>query len=324
MPYAQQWNFDIQHVLPGNLLLDVAYVGTRGVHLTGDANLNQAPPGSTASGPRSPISPNISTIDYLGNGQNSIFHSLQIKVEHRFSSGFYLLGSYVWSKSIDQLSQSAGEGSNPMASGYEPQNSFDWRSERGLSDFDLRHRLVLSTIYELPFGRGKKFLNTHSRVLDGFLGGWQMNGILQAQSGSPFEPRLSNGPADINSGPGGPVRPDLVGDPKVPPGVQSRVDWFNVAAYCVPGQDGTPADTFGNAGRNTLKGPDLANLDFSLFKGFRITESVRLTFRAEAFNLTNHTNFAPPNPATDTAQAGIITGTVGNPRQVQFALKLLF
>jgi hypothetical protein len=324
MPYAQQWNLDIQRALPGNFLLDVAYVGSRGVHLTGDTNINQAPPGSTASGPRSPISPNISTIDELENGEGSIYHSLQIKVERRFSSGFYLLGSYVYSKSIDYLSQTSGEASNPVASSFQPQNSFNWGAERGLSDFDIRNRLVLSTIYELPFGHGKKFLNTHSRVLDGFLGGWQMNGILSAQSGSPFTAELANGPATINSGPGGNVRPYLVGNPKLASGVQSRVDWFNVAAFATPGNDGTPAYTFGNAGRNILRGPDLANLDFSLFKNFRITERVKLTFRAEFFNLTNHTDFGPPNPATDTAQAGIITGQIENPREVQFALKLLF
>ena len=151
-----------------------------------------------------------------------------------------------------------------------------------------------------------------------------MNGILSAQSGSPFTAELANGPATINSGPGGNVRPYLVGNPKLASGVQSRVDWFNVAAFATPGNDGTPAYTFGNAGRNILRGPDLANLDFSLFKNFRITERVKLTFRAEFFNLTNHTDFGPPNPATDTAQAGIITGQIENPREVQFALKLLF
>jgi hypothetical protein len=233
------------------------------------------------------------------------------------------MANYTYAKSIDNGSESATASNNPIASGGGlPQDSFHLDAERGLSDFDLRQRMVISSIYELPFGKGKKYLGNSNGVVDAFLGGWQVNGILQAQSGSPFEAEVANGSSDINSGPDGAVRPYLIGNPRLTSG-QSTNHWFNVAAFAVPGQAGTPADTFGNAGRNILRGPDLSNLDFSMFKNFRITERVKLEFRSEFFNLFNHPNFALPNPAVDQPQAGIITGA-GSPRLVQFAMKLLF
>jgi hypothetical protein len=322
MPYMQQWNLDIQRAIPGNFLLDVAYLGSRGVHLTGTSNLNQAPPGPTPATPRSPISPSIGAVTAEMNQGSSIYHALQVKLERRFSSGFYLLGSYTWSKSIDEGSSTVSGDNTAVASSAEPENSFNLRAERGPSDFDLRHRMVVSYIYELPFGKGKKFLNGSSGVVDAFLGGWQVNGITSAQSGFPFTPRLANGSSDINSGPGGIVRPYLVGNPTLTSG-QSIHDWFNVAAFAVPGQDGTPAYTFGNAGRNILRGPNTANLDFSLFKTFRLRERLKLEFRSEFFNIFNHPNFGLPNPNVDQPQAGIIT-VASDPREIQFALKLLF
>lgn len=321
-PQMQQWNLDIQRAITSNLFLDVAYVGTHGSNLTGNSNINQAPPGPTAAAGREPISSVIGTVDALQNKQTSIYHSLQVKVERRFSTGFYLLGSYVFSKSIDELSESSGAGANPVASSFQPQDSRNFGAERGLSDFDARHRVVVSYTYELPFGKGKKFLTTSGRVVDGFLGGWQINGITSAQSGSPFTPQLSNGSAAINSGPGGTVRPYLVGDPSLSSG-QSISHWFNVAAFATPGQSGTPAFTFGNAGRNILRGPSFVNFDFSLFKSFALSDRMKLQFRSEFFNVFNHPNFGIPNHSVDLPQAGIIT-TASPPRLIQFALKLLF
>ena len=319
-PYLQQWNLDLQRALPGNFLFDVAYVGSHGEHLTGSVNLNQAPPGPTPSSDRSPISTNISTVEGLLNRESSTYHALQVKLERHFSSGFYILAAYTFSKSIDDGSYNT-QGSN--ASSAEPQDSFDWRAERGLSDFDATHRLVISYIYELPFGRGKKFMNRSNRIVGGILGGWQLNGITTAQSGTPFTPVLSNGSAAINSGPGGSVRPDLVGNPVLASG-QSVNRWFNVSAFATSGQDGTAPYTFGNAGRNILIGPGSVNFDFSLFKNFTVTEHAKLQFRSEFFNVFNHANFGLPNAAVDTPQAGIITSTLTPPRQIQFALKLLF
>jgi hypothetical protein len=252
--------------------------------------------------------------------ESSFYHALQIKLERRFSTGFFLLGSYTFSKSIDDASATTVNGG--AGSTAEPQDSFNWRADRALSNFDARHRMEVSFIYELPFGKGKRFLNTSSRVEDGFLGGWQVNGIGGAQSGQPFTPELSNGGPDINADPGGAVRPDLVGNPKLSSG-QSLNHWFNVSAFVVPGQDGTAPYTFGNAGRNILEGPNFVNLDFSLFKAFSLSERLKLQFRAEFFNIFNHPNFGFPNPNVDLPQAGIIT-SASAPREIQFALKLLF
>jgi hypothetical protein len=321
-PYMQQWNLDIQRALPGNFLLDVAYVGTLGVHLTGTSNLNQARPSDLPAAGREPLSTIIGEAHAMLNRESSAYHALQVKLERRFTSGFYLMGAYTWSKSIDDGSVASSGANNPMASSALPQDSFNWRAERGLSDFDLRHRMVVSSLYELPFGKGKRFLSSSSRAVQGFLGGWQVNGITAVQTGSPFTPRLQEGGTTINAGPSGIVRPYLVGNPNLSSG-QSIDRWFNLAAFAVPGASGTPAYTFGNAGRNILRGPSYFNLDFSLFKSFSLTERVKLQFRSEFFNILNHPNLGMPNPSVDTAQSGTIRGASA-PRQIQFALKLLF
>jgi len=319
-PYAQQWNLDIQRALPGNFLLDVAYVGTRAVHLTGSSNPNQAPPGPTPAAGREPISSNISTVLALLSRESSFYHALQIKLERRFSAGFFLLGSYTFSKSIDDASATSVNGG--AGSTAQPQDAFNWRADRALSNFDARHRMVVSYIYELPFGKGKKFLSASNKYVNVFLGGWQLNGINSAQSGQPFTPALSNGMAAINAGPGGQVRPYLVGNPNLSSG-QTVDHWFNVSAFVTPGQAGTAPYTFGNAGRNILKGPNFVNFDFSLFKNFSLTERLKLQFRSEFFNIFNHTNFGLPNPSVDLPQAATIRSAAA-PRQIQFALKLLF
>jgi len=322
MPYTEQWNLDIQRAIPGNVLLDIAYVGTHGVHLLGTTNPNQARPGPTAAGPRSPISPNIGAIHALKNQNGSIYHALQVKVERRVSSGLYLLGSYVFSKSIDNGSLGAGSAFTPLASSTLPQDSFNLKGDRGPSDFDVRHRMVISYIYELPCGRGRRLARASGPLVNGLIGGWQVNGITSAQSGWPFTPKLENGTAIINAGPGGAVRPNLVGNPD--PGSGRTIQrWFNVSAFAAPGKAGTPPFTFGNAGRNILRGPGLVNFDFSLFKTFTVREGVKMEFRSEFFNLLNHPNFGLPNQFVDSPQAGIIT-TAAPPRQIQFALKLLF
>jgi hypothetical protein len=322
-PYAQQWNLDIQRMLPGDVLFDIAYVGSVGVHLTGLTNLNQWAPGTSQAA--SPISPNVSVVSSLVNVEQSNYNGLQIKAERRFSSGFGVSASYVFSRSIDNGSVTAQP---TAASGAQPQNSFDFQAERGPSDWNATHRAVISYIYELPFGTGKRFMNTPNPVLNGFLGGWQVNGITTAQTGSPFTPVYSGADTAINAGPGGSVRPNLIGNPyggTNPAGVpfhQNRNEWFNPAAYVAP------VNSFGDAGRNSLTGPGFVDFDFSLFKSFQITERFKLEFRSEFFNIFNHTNLGLPNPQFDAASGGENPGQilnfVGNPRQIQFALKLLF
>jgi hypothetical protein len=322
-PYEEQWNLDIQRMLPGDVLLDVAYVGSMGVHLTGLTNLNQWAPGTSAAD--SPISPNISTVSALVGVEQSNYNGLQVKADRRFSSGFAVSASYVFSRSIDNGSVTAQP---TTASSAQPQNSFDFNAERGPSDWNATHRAVVSYVYELPVGKGKRFLNGADPVANGFLGGWQLNGITTAQTGSPFTPTYSAGDTAINAGPGGSVRPNVIGDPYAgtdPSGAtfhQSRTEWFNPAAYAAP------VNAFGNAGRNSLTGPGFVDFDFSVFKYFQITERYKLQFRAEFFNIFNHTNLGLPNSQFDAPSGGENPGQilnfVGNPRQVQFALKMLF
>jgi hypothetical protein len=331
-PYTQMWNLDLQRELPGDILLDIAYVGTAGVHLTGSSNTNQGAPGG---GP-SPISANVGQVEALLNNEQSNYNALQVKVEHRFSEGFFMLGSYTFSRSIDNGSTTT-QGDLANGSNSEPQDSFNFKAERGPSDNNATHRFVLSYIYDLPFGNGKRFLNDSSRALNAAIGGWQLNGITVVQSGLPFTPIVSSGTADIMAGPGGPVRPNIVGDPNrpgpvaanptcvAPTSIHNPTNWFNPCAYVVP------VAAFGDAGRNSLVGPSFVNFNFSIFKNFSITERWKLQFRTEIFNIFNHTNLGLPNPNIDLGGAGQITTTVNQAqlssqtsRLVQFALKIIF
>ena len=330
-PYTQQWNLDIQRELPKNVLLDVAYVGTAGVHLTGSTNLNQGAPGGGAP----PISASIGQVEALLNVEHSSYNALQVKMEHRFSSGLYILGSYVYSRSIDNGSTTT-QGDLANGNNSEPQNAFNFAAERGLSDNNATHRFVASYVYDLPFGKGKKYMNGGSRTMDEVVGGWQINGAAVVQSGLPFSPLYSGGAA-IGAGPAGAVRPNIVGDPNragtvaanpnciAPTQIHTANNWFNPCAYVAPTQ------AFGDAGRNSLVGPRFVNFNFSIFKDFAITERYKLQFRTEFFNIFNHTNLGLPNPNFDQGGAGQIRTTINQAqltaqtsRLVQFALKLTF
>lgn len=313
--YVQFWNLDLQHALPAGILLDIAYAGSRGVHLPGVVNLNQAPPDPGDPSTRSPISASIASLNALLNYASSSYNALQVKVERHFFKGFYLLGAYTYSKSMDNDSADSSSDASNASSG-EPQNSFDWAAEYAPSDYDVRHQLVVSYVYELPFGRGQRFLSTPGRFATAVFGGWQVNGITTVQSGSPFTPVVANPLA--NAGPGGAIRPNRIGSGQLPSSQQIVNKWFNVADFPVP-----PPYQFGNSGRNVLTGPGLVDFDFSLFKRIPITERVDLEFRTEAFNIFNHPNFALPDASIGTPQAGIITAAA-NPRQIQFALHLQF
>lgn len=331
-PYTQQWNLDIQRELPNNVLMDIAYVGTVGVHLTGSTNLNQGAPGGGAS----PISPNVGQVEALLNVESSNYNALQVKVEHRFSAGLYLLGTYVYSRAIDDGSTTT-QGDLANGNNSEPQNAFNFSADRGPSDNNATHRFVASYVYDLPFGNGKRYMNGISHATNEVLGGWQLNGATVVQSGLPFSPLVSAGDAAINAGPAGAVRPDIVGDPNkpgpvaanptcnAPAQVHTANNWFNPCAYVVP------TNAFGDAGRNSLVGPRFVNFNFSIFKNFDITERYKLQFRTEFFNIFNHTNLGLPNPNIDLTGAGLINTTVNQAqltaqtsRLVQFALKFTF
>ena len=340
--YIEEWNLNVEHQIAKDMLLQIGYEGTRGVHLTYLRNLNQATqpldsnfcpvpynPNTCLSGlptnfgrPYFATVPNIAAIRTEGHDISLINHGLQVRFEKRTSKGWSMLNSYTWQHTIGQ----ATESETPNADG-EPQDTYNMRAERGDITPDFRHQFTSAWSYELPFGPGQRYLQTPGGL--GLLtGGWQLNGIISIYSGQAFTPYLSYDPT--NTGSGGP-RPDRVGDPynfsNAPCGSQQNVNcWYNPAAFAIPalapGQ--VNATDFGNAGRGSLRGPAFYNTDFSVFKDFKLKERGQLQLRGEIFNLFNTPQFALPNNLVDTPTAGQITSTLHESRQIQVSVNVSF
>ena len=328
-PYMQQWHFGIQQELPGNSVLEITYGGSKGTKLFTFFNGNQAKPVDPAVDPsptaaRRPVPSIDASIDWFRSTGKSAYNSLQTHYEKRFSHGLQVGASYTWAHSID-ISSNANLGPT--------QNNSDFRdfrfpgAEYGNSDFDVRHRFVLSSIYELPFGHGKHFLGGTSGAANQIVGGWQMSNIVSISTGNWFTVLDGNGNfANADGGAGGvSQRPDQIGNPRARPCVPGT--YFNTCAFTDPAPG-----SFGNVGRNTVQGPGSKIWDFSLFKTFSFEEKAHLEFRAEFFNILNHTNFlfaksGPQNGNGSTvlgaSQFGFLTAA-RDPRQIQLALKLSF
>jgi hypothetical protein len=320
-----QWSLGAQRELAQNLVLDVSYLGSSGHKLPLGVNINQALPPSaqcvaTPSVPGCSVNarrpfPGFGSITggFIESAGNSNYHGMTVRVERRFASGLSILSSYAWSKSIDDGSGiSTASDSSGVA-----QDARNLRAERALSDFDVAHRWVLSYVYDLPFGKGKRIAPS-SKVADLLVSGWQMTGILTMQTGRPFTVTVGRD----QSAPGGNAdRPNLIGDPNVSDPGPDR--WFNPAAFAIPA-----AGAFGNAGRNILRGDGLHNFDVGVSRFFRVTERQSFQFRAEVFNLTNHPNFFFPTASLASTAIGAITRAAntgaGAQRQIQFALKYIF
>ncbi|PYV08534.1 MAG: hypothetical protein DMG07_25535 [Acidobacteria bacterium] len=310
--YAQQFNLTLeQEIAPWRTLVKGAYVANLGRRLDSTIDLNQPIPGSGAVNNRRPffaVRPGLAGITWALSDGLSAYHALQASAEKRLSQGFTFLAAYTWARGIDNVAISFGGG----ADGPVPQDNRNRHADRGRTSFDIHHRFTYSFNYALPFGKGRKF---QSRVgVAGFvLGGWQANGILTLQTGLPFTPTLAS--ATVNTG--GASRPNRTGDGSLDTRTVNR--WFDVNAFTPP-----PSFTYGDAGRNILDGPGRKNVDFSVFKDFRITEDTRVQFRAEFFNLTNTPQFDLPNATIGSGPAGTISSTIGIPRQIQFGLKVAF
>ena len=336
--YIQEWNLNIERQLVKDMVLQVGYVGTHGVHLTYLRNLNQAttPTWQNFSGPTGnegrpyvDTVPNIAAIRTEGHDINLINHGLQVRFEKRSSNGWSMLNSYTYQHTIGQ----ATESETPNSDG-EPQNTYNMRAERGNVAPDFRHQFTSAWSYEVPFGPGKRFFKG-SGPTRWLAGGWQLNGIISLYSGQAFTPFLSYDPT--NTGSGGP-RPDRIGNPydfsNSPCGSQQSVNcWYNPAAFAfpaiAPGQPVPPAGTsyatmFGNSGRGSLRGPAFYDTDFSIFKDFKFKERGQLELRGEIFNLFNTPQFALPNNVVDTPNAGQITSTLHESRQIQLSVNISF
>jgi hypothetical protein len=314
-PDVQHWNMSIQQELGWNSIFEVAYAGSKGTRLYEFRNANQAAPTADPNSdinsrrPRPYITP---WLPVWCSCNSSTYHSVQTKVEKRFSSGLSFLTAYTFGKSLDETSQAS--------LGFHSGGGFRWAAypswEKGRSDFDITHRFVTSASYQLPFGKGKMFANGINRAADLVIGGWETQGIVSIQSGTPRTVTANIGVSNSD----GEDRPDVVSGVSVVPANQDPNFWINPAAF-----QGEAPGTFGNAGRNIITAKGLTNIDLSIFKDFVITERTKLQFRSEFFNLPNHPNFRSDslNNSWGSASFGQYSSAWPS-RQIQFALKLLF
>jgi hypothetical protein len=309
--YIQQYNFGVQRQLTRDILLDVSYFGSKGTHLPDQINVNQ-PVAQSAITSTAGVNalrpyPAFGNIIWYQSAGISNFNSLQAKFEKRFSQGANILAAYAYGKSLDNTP--GFNGSN--ASNAQPQNSRDLRSEYGLSDFDNRHRLSVSGVYQLPFGKGARWFN--SGIGAWIAGGWQFSEIFSAFSSRPFTIYYSSNVSNtLNLH----DRPNIAGDLNAGP--HTPTQWFNAAALSAPA-----TGTFGNEGRNAVQGPGFADLDTTLSRDFRIRERYSLKFRAEFFNVLNHPNFDLPGATVNGSGFNAIP-TAQDPRELQLALRFSF
>ena len=322
-PRSQEWNVEIQRQMTRNLALSVGYVGSYSDRLdeTGLFNTAVTPGAGTPAqvAQRQPF-PWITGTPFFGTDRgNANYNALQVKLDHRFANGFQYLVSYTWSKAIDAGSSGwfAAENGSGAGGSSSLQNYYDPNGSRSVSSYDIPHFLSMSGIWELPFGKGKKYFNQHA-IASRLLGNWQMNGVVQLRSGQPYNLAVSGDVANIgNSVPWwNYARPNLVGNPQ--PSHPTAKQWFNPAAFAVP------SFSYGNFGRNVLRTPSVADADFSVFKNFLVTESKVISFRAEFFNVFNIQNYGAPDSLIGDPAAGRITSNVIPPRQIQFGLHLAF
>lgn len=349
-PYSQDWNLNIQQELPGQMLFQIGYVGSKGTHLPRFVQIDQAyntqaeinsltpdvttrmelmgipTPAAQFLSQHIALIPTVARTPYFGYAQlfqaqdtvNSIYNGLQTSLQKTTRSGSSFLLSYTFSRSIDGASVFFGSGAN--GTNIFPQNNYDLAAERGLSDFNVTHRFVANYIYRIP-----SFASLTSPLARGLADGWAVAGIVTLQTGQPFSVLTG---ADQSSTGLGTDRPDVVGNPNAGPHSVDR--WFNTSAFAL----NAPL-TFGNAGRNIVIGPGVKNFDFSLIKDTPVTERLHVEFRTEFFNIFNHPNFGLPNivmtsptfgslfQTADVAQNNVGLGS-GGPRLIQFGLKLMF
>ena len=320
-PYVDQWHISTQYQLPFETLFEITYAGSKGTKLYAFLNGNQAAPSAvpgadTAS--RRPIPTINAGISLFNSTANSEYNSLQLRAEKRFSKGLSFLAAYTWSHSLDEASNAnLGAQNND---GYRWFVHPEW--EHGNSDFDIRHRLALSYIYELPFGHDKHFGANASGAAERVIGGWQVGGITSLSTGNRF---TVTGATSIGAQSDGQQRPDQISSPNGKPCLPGT--YFNTCAFQDP-----PDGSFGDSGRNTLRGPGFQIWDFSVFKSFPLSENKRFEFRSEFFNIPNHANLqlaksGPQNSINTTTfgtpQFGFLTAA-RPPRQIQFALKFYY
>jgi hypothetical protein len=301
--YNEVWNVNLEREIMQNTVLSVAYIASRTVHADSSTVLNVPLPGPGSIAARRPI-PQLSQFTTIRWDGWAKYDALTANFTRRFSNGLGYGVNWTWSHAID-------DASDPGATLNEvnlPQNVYDRTTEKATSSFDHRHRVIVSFIYQIPVPRNA------SRWVRSVFGQWQTSGYYTVQTGAPFTVNIPSDQANIGSGPA--QRPNISGNPNNGPKTPER--WFDTSVFSLQ-----PLYTFGNAPRNVVTGPGLQEVDLSLQKDISLTESKKLQFRAEAFNLLNHPNFNIPNRIAFTPNFGRISSAQDS-RQLQFALKLMF
>ena len=313
--YIQSWNLIVERKLPANMVASIGYVGSASVRGFAflDVNASQIPGSGDEGRPLFAAFGRTATTREWDGRTHSIYHALQATINRRLSDGLFLKGAYTWSKVIDEAE-------------YSDWTAFAWNAlsvfnrNRAVSDHDIPHNFEMAVVYELPFGPEKKWATTG--VSSTILGGWQMNGVFSAYSGFPFQ--LTASDASLNM-PGNMQTPDQVKDTVAVSGkVGDSGTYFDTSAFAR-----VTEVRFGNVGRNTLRGPGVVNLDMSLFRTFKLTQTVDLQFRAEAFNVTNTPHFGLPDGDVNSSNFGQILSlnsdlAAGASRQFRFGLRLSF
>lgn len=307
LPYVDSWNLMVERSVFSNATLSVGYVGNVGRKLNYGGGRNAAFPGPGAIDPRRPLFQKFGITQGIFEKcecGSSSYNALQVKFTKRLSRNYSILSSYTWGKALN-----FGE--------FQPDtDQYNRKIDHGPAVFDRASILTIGHTVQLPFGRGQHWGDNVNRAVDAILGGWEWTGITSVESGLPFSPTISN--ANLNADQS--TRPDQIGDPYA--GVpHNRTRWFNPAAYSAP-----PLYTFGNAGRNSLRGPGLFTADWGLDKNFHLAERATLQFRWEVFNALNRVNLANPKNDVGDPAAGQITDILdGAPmRNQQFGLHLTF
>jgi hypothetical protein len=326
-PYIQSWLFSVEQQLTKNTVLELAYNGNHSLRLPVIGDYNQADPnlpgatlGVQARRPNQSFGP-ITWLDPAGSNNCNGFSA---RLEHRFGNGLYFLNSFTWSKALGDSEQALE--SFPGYSVANPQNIRNLAAEKAPTSFDVEFMNVTSMVYQLPFGRGRKFGSQWNPIVDALAGGWEINTINTANSGNPINVYYSPSAANDVTG----LTQDWRGQAFQRPNVsghgisQSKSDLINnyFAGYTFT----TPPATnpWGNLGRNAFRAPGLEQWDLGVYKTFRLPrEGMGLQFRSEFFNVLNHTNLGLPNATTTSAAFGTIRTTYA-PRQIQFALKFMF
>jgi hypothetical protein len=318
-PTVIQWGLQVQTALPGGFILDTGYIGYHGYHQFTRWYINGIDP---ATGLR-PL-PAFGPIDIKQTDSNNHFNGFQTSLRREFHLGLSFSANYMWSHAINDDSTGGGETDYPEINGCRA-------CDTASSDADIRQTFSMNTVYRLPFGKGRTYFN-RGGATDAILGGWELSGTGSARTGTPVNVTLTRTAASVPDGlsienGASFQRPNYVSGTSLIPSSQSIANWINPAAFTVPANG-----TWGNAGRNLIRGPKFWQADAALSRDFRLTERFVAVFRVEGFNIFNRAQFGNPNGNYSSASFGHITTTVngtsptgsGTPREFQFAVRLRF